>query len=105
MRRLVGVLAVLAVLGAAPRARADAAGLIFTLAGNGVEPRAHDGEAATSAGLGDLAAVAAEPDGDLLIASDARVWRTGADGRLHAVAGTGRFGVSGDGGPALRARV
>jgi sugar lactone lactonase YvrE len=106
VRRLVPLLAVLAVLGAAPRARADATGLIFTVAGSGVEPRAHDGEAATSAGLTDIAPVAALPDGDLLIGGDLRVWRLGADGRIHAVAGTGRLsGPEGGGGPALRARM
>jgi hypothetical protein len=106
VRRLVGVLLLLAALAAPAAARGDAAGLIFTVAGSGVLPHAHDGEAATSAGLVDIAPVAALPDGDLLIGGDLRVWRLGADGRIHAVAGTGRrAGPEGDGGPALAARM
>jgi hypothetical protein len=106
VRRLAAVLLLVAGLAVPASARGDVAGSIFTVAGSGVMPHAHDGEAATSAGLADLAPVAALPDGDLLIGGDFRVWRLGADGRIHAVAGTGREGgPKGDGGPALRAQV
>lgn len=106
MRRLVLVLLLLAGAAAPATARADAAGRIFTVAGTGIRPVAHDGEAATSAGLSDIAPVATLPDGDLLVGGDTRVWRVGADGRVHAVAGTGRLdGRRGDGGPARAAHI
>ena len=44
-------------------------------------------------------------DGGVLIADSTRVLRLGRDGVLTVVAGTGRAGFSGDGGPATRARI
>jgi hypothetical protein len=45
-------------------------------------------------------------DGELLIIKWDAIWRIGADGRIHRVAGRARQpGYSGDGGPALAARM
>lgn len=49
--------------------------------------------------------VGALADGSVLATGGARVWRIRRDGRVVAVAGTGRSGFSGDGGPATRARI
>jgi hypothetical protein len=49
--------------------------------------------------------LAAMPDGGVLIADSTRVLRVGRDGLLTVVAGTGRAGFSGDGGPATRAKI
>src|SRR3954454_6502622 len=81
------------------------AGSIFTLAGTGTGAPTRDGAPATRAGLSASTQVAAEPDGGFLVAEPARVWRVAAQGASHAVAGTGGTGLSGDGGPALRARI
>lgn len=82
---------------------------IFTIAGATDEIRQvqlappTDGAVATATNLGggDLAVT---PDGAVLVAAG-DVWRIGLDGRLWRVAGTGRAGFSGEGGPARAARV
>ncbi len=84
---------------------AAAAGAIFTLAGNGTTAPIHDGALATRAGLGLDQPIAAQADGGVLIGDNTRIWRVDPQGRIHAVAGTGRPGRTGDGGPALRARI
>ena len=50
--------------------------------------------------------VARRPDGDLIVIDYQwhRIWRIDRDGTLHAFAGDGIAGDSGDGGPAAKAR-
>jgi RHS repeat-associated protein len=49
--------------------------------------------------------IAAGPDGSLYVSEGARIRRIGPDGILTTVAGTGTSGYTGDGGPALAARI
>ena len=51
--------------------------------------------------------VVRRPDGDLIVADIRahRIWRIDQNGILHTFAGDGVPGVSGDGGPAINARV
>src|SRR4051812_36790899 len=91
-------------------APADAQPSIFGLAGEEsfegsfmAKPRPIDGAVATAVALG-ARDIAVAPDGSLVVAAG-DVWRIGLDGRLTRVAGTGRAGFSGDGGPATRART
>jgi hypothetical protein len=84
---------------------AAVAGAIFTLAGNGTNTPIRDGAPAARSGMARDAPVAAMPDGGFLIGQDSRIWRVDSQGRIHAAAGTGSFGDSGDGGPALKAEI
>src|SRR5207248_1587214 len=80
-------------------------GTISTVAGTGRAGFNGDGILATAAQLNEPGGVAVAPDGSLLIADglNFRVRRVGPDGVIRTVAGTGRRGFSGDGGPATRA--
>jgi len=80
-------------------------GHISTVAGNGRFGFSGDGGPATSASLSGPEAVAALPDGGFLIADGFRVRRVWPDGHISTVAGNGRFGFSGDGGPARSAAI
>jgi hypothetical protein len=62
----------------------------------------YDGAVATEAALSDSLAVA--PDGSILVANG-DLWRIGLDGRVTRIAGNGRCGFAGDGGPATAANV
>ncbi|HEX6369715.1 MAG TPA: RHS repeat-associated core domain-containing protein [Longimicrobium sp.] len=65
-----------------------------------------DGGAATDAYVG-AEAIAHAPDGSLYVADrwHNRVRRVAPDGVITTIAGTGAWGFSGDGGPALQARL
>ena len=111
-RRLLGVLTVgmTAMAVAAPAASAQA-GTIFSVAGAGDSvfgaPRSAtgDGGPATDARLTLPTDVAPLPGGGYLIAdaANARIRRVSRTGRITTVAGTGRLGSTGDGGPARSA--
>lgn len=92
------------------RIRTD--GVIERVAGNGVTPRPDrpccgDGGPATQALVGFPRGVALDADGNLLIGEDDnRIRRVDArTGVITTVAGTGRPGFSGDGGPATSAQI
>jgi DNA-binding beta-propeller fold protein YncE len=82
-------------------------GVTVTVAGNGQKGVPKDGEAATSQPLVDPRAVAADSKGNMYIlergGNALRV--VDAAGRIRTVAGTGKAGLSGDGGPALQAQL
>ena len=63
--------------------------------------------AATEAGLSGTSDIAASPDGSFLVAviNPSMVLRVSSKGRLRRVAGRRAFGISGDGGPATKARL
>jgi sugar lactone lactonase YvrE len=80
-------------------------GVIQTVAGTGERGFNGDGLLATRAQLNEPGGVGIAPDGSLLIADGVnfRVRRVGPDGIIRSIAGTGRKGASGDGGPATQA--
>jgi sugar lactone lactonase YvrE len=82
-------------------------GQISTMAGTG--KRGFDGDdiPATQAKLNEPGGIGIALDGSLVIADglNFRVRRVGADGIIRTIAGTGRKGFSGDGGPATKAAL
>ncbi len=65
------------------------------------------GGSSGKAALRTACALAAGPDGVVYVADGdgCRVWRMGTDGAAMVVAGTGKAGFSGDGGPAVEAEL
>lgn len=83
-------------------------GIVTTVAGNGRGISSGDGEVATDAGVRCPYAVAADSAGNVFIVENGAftVRRVDAKtGIIETVAGTGREGFSGDGGPAIRANI
>ena len=82
-------------------------GTITTVAGNGLEGYAGDGNPATAAQLTYPQAVAVDSAGNLYIADSEnnRVRMVTANGIITTLAGNGLAGYSGDGGPATQAQV
>jgi tetratricopeptide (TPR) repeat protein/sugar lactone lactonase YvrE len=80
-------------------------GVITTVAGTGRRGFNGDRLPATLAQLNEPGGAAVTPDGSLLIADgvNGRVRRVNREGLIETVAGTGRRGYSGDGGPAAAA--
>ncbi len=81
-------------------------GIIETVAGSGRSGYSGDGGAAAAAWLEDPQAVAVDQHGNLYIADTGnnRI-RKVTPAYITTVAGTGRFGYGGDGGPAIRAEL
>ncbi|MEI6232373.1 MAG: hypothetical protein WCT04_04940 [Planctomycetota bacterium] len=82
-------------------------GIVTTIAGNGKNGVPANGSDAASSPLADPRAVAADSKGNVYIlergGNALRVVDTA--GKIHAVAGTGKSGFSGDGGDALKAEL
>jgi hypothetical protein len=87
--------------------RVDSGGVISTFAGTGTQGYSGDGGAATAARLSQPTDVVMDGAGNLYIADydNSRVRRVTPGGTISTFAGTGTFGYSGDGGPALLARL
>ena len=98
--------------------RAMTAGDIYTIAGNGTAGFSGDGGPATAAGLYKPLRVLVDAAGNLVFcderdnrirvvaaASGTFYGRAMTAGDIYTIAGTGKRGVSGDGGPATRAEV
>lgn len=85
--------------------RIDAAGRAHTVAGTGRRGVPAAGQPALAQPLGSPAALAFDGAGRLHFADEEahRVFRLEPDGRLAVVAGAGRPGIGGDGGPAVDA--
>jgi hypothetical protein len=85
----------------------DPSGRIRRLAGTGIAGSSGDGGPASQASLDSPQGLAVGSDGSIVIAdpADNRVRRISADGRIETIAGTGKAGYSGDGGPATAARL
>ena len=81
-------------------------GTLDTLAGDGTAGFTGDGGPARKARLDQPYGLALEEDGTLYVADrgNFRVRRIAPDGTIDTLAGTGEEGLSGDGGPAERAR-
>ena len=80
---------------------------IVTVAGNGTAGYSGDGGPAVQAQLNQPFGVARGPDGHLYICDTGNhvIRSVAADGTIATVAGSGEAGYSGDGGPALEARL
>ena len=87
--------------------KVDTAGVISTVAGNGVEGFSGDGGPAVQAQLDEPFGVAADRAGNIYIADrrNHRIRKVDAAGVISTLAGTGVEGFSGDGGPAVQARL
>jgi len=88
--------------------KVTSAGVITTVAGNGVQGFSGDNGPATAAQLDSPAGLALDSSGDLFIA-DSHNHRirevSSATGTIATIAGTGAPGFSGDGGPAIAATL
>jgi sugar lactone lactonase YvrE len=80
-------------------------GVITTVAGSGPVGYSGDGGPAVSAQLSQPGPLAADSRGNLYIADGGRVRRISTEGIITTITGDGRFGYSGDGGPATQAEV
>ena len=82
-----------------------ASGIITTFAGNGAKERLGDGGPATEASILGARAVCMDGAGNTYIAEREGngIRRVDANGIMSTLAGTGEFGYSGDGGPAISA--
>ncbi|MEO8380008.1 MAG: IPT/TIG domain-containing protein, partial [Acidobacteriota bacterium] len=80
-------------------------GVMAAVAGTGAPGSTGDGGPAVAARIDSPQGIALAPDGNLYILERTRVRRLGTDGIIYAFAGTTTPGYSGDGGPALSARV
>ena len=87
--------------------RVGADGIITTVAGTGTAGSGGDGGPATGAQLQWPHSVAVDPEGNLYVADSPnhRIRRVDLSGTITTVAGTGRPGYGGDGGPATDARL
>jgi hypothetical protein len=92
---------------ASPQIAPAAPGTLLTVAGNGQTAFSGDGGPALQAALSAPQDEALDAAGNLYIADgdNHRVRKVSPDGTITTVAGTGRMGVSGDGGPALQAAL
>jgi streptogramin lyase len=82
-------------------------GIITTVAGNGSEGYSGDGGSATNAQIAWPRGVVMDVDGCMYIADcgNSVIRKVTPDGTITTVAGTGVEGYSGDGGPALKAKL
>src|SRR5437588_2150292 len=78
-------------------------GMLTTVAGTGQDGYSGDGGPATAAQLERVSALAVDGRGNLYLAGGSRVRRVDPSGVITTVAGTGKVGYSGDGGPATAA--
>src|SRR5215213_2463350 len=85
--------------------KVDPHGTITTVAGTGEAGFSGDGGLATKAKLNNPFAVAVDREGNLYIGDFTSVRKIDPSGTITTVAGTGRFGFSGDGGPATEAKL
>ena len=87
--------------------KVDPSGVITTIAGTGRRGFGGDGALAVQAGLSSPWGVAVDGAGNLYIADvgNYRIRKVDRSGIITTIAGTGRRGFSGDGGPAVHAQL
>ena len=87
--------------------KVDTQGIITTVAGNGTMGFGGDGGLATEASLYNPLGMAVDSSGNLFIAdsNNYRVRKVDPQGIITTVAGSGKGGFSGDGGPAISANL
>ena len=84
----------------------DRFGVITTVAGTGGEWGSEgDGGPATEAWLPDVRGLAVDSQGNVLVAAGEKIRRIDNSGTITTFAGTGEWGFSGDGGPAVNAEL
>jgi glucose/arabinose dehydrogenase len=85
--------------------KVNPAGVITTIAGSGKIGGYGDGGPATEAGFSTPGRIAFGPDGSLYVSdsTDSRVCRIDPAGIIKTIAGNGKVGYAGDGGPATEA--
>jgi len=95
------------ILAAANPSGAAAERQIITFAGNGLAGYAGNTELAGQAQLNNPYGITRGPDGTLYVCDmeNHRIRKVSRDGNITTVAGTGKRGYSGDGGPALQAEL
>lgn len=87
--------------------RIDAAGIISTVAGNGIPGYSGDGGPASAAQISSIRGIAFDDTGNLYISDtyNHRIRKVSTAGVITTIAGTGIAGYSGDGGPAREAEL
>lgn len=87
--------------------KVDGAGIISTIAGNGVSGFSGDGSAATAAQIGGGQGLATDASGNVYVCDhdNQRIRKITSSGIISTVAGSGTAGYSGDGGSALLAEL
>jgi sugar lactone lactonase YvrE len=85
--------------------KVDKDGIITTFAGTGEARHSGDGGPATSAQLREPDQMTFDARGNLYVGDFTSVRKIDPSGTITTVAGTGRFGFSGDGGPATEAKL
>jgi sugar lactone lactonase YvrE len=87
--------------------RISASGIITTVAGSGFGEVYFEGGAATAAAFGAISGLALDTSGNLYLSDSVfdMVRMVSPRGIITTVAGTGTYGYSGDGGPAVEARL
>src|SRR5829696_1986379 len=90
--------------GGATVRKVDKSGIITTFAGTGEAGYSGDGGPATSARLTGPGQITFDDRGNLYLADEFSVRKIDRSGTITTVAGTGRAGFSGDGGPAIEAK-
>ena len=87
--------------------RIDTHGVITTVAGTGESGFAGDGGPATKARIADPYGVAVDKTGNLYVSDtdSNRIRRIDTNGVITTIAGTGKAGSAGDGGPAAKAQL
>lgn len=85
--------------------KVDKDGIITTIAGTGKAGYSGDGGPATSAQLTEPGGITFDDRGNLYLSDYTSVRKIDPSGTITTVAGTGRPGFSGDGGPATEAKV
>lgn len=87
--------------------KVDTKGVLTVVAGNGFSGFSGDGGPATSAALSADSGIAVDADGNLFLADSLqnRIRKVTTDGIIRTIAGNGKTGFSGDGGPAVSASL
>src|SRR5206468_9249617 len=85
--------------------KVSANGIITTVAGNGTYGFSGDGGRAIIAQLLGAQGVALDSAGNIFITDSPRIRKISSSGIITTVAGDGGYGYSGDGGPAINARL
>lgn len=98
---------ILSLLGGTLLATSSFAAAIHTFAGTGRPGFSGDGGPATRAEINNPFGVVRGPDGDIYFCeyTGQRIRKVTADGNIHTIAGNGKTGYTGDGGPALKAAL